>query len=145
MEVMMAMAIFSIGVLAVFAMQTTSMSRSSSAVKSNQAGFWAQDYVEDLMCLSYNDTRLDTVSSVAGGLIRQNTEGPYTVTWAVFSSGENGTSINSYANIQNNAMFANVDTAQLLLNLQANAKVVMVNVTHPLGEEVRVVFIKPNI
>jgi len=143
-EVMMALAIFSIGVLAVFAMQTNSMGRSSSAVKSNQAGFWAQDIAEKLLRLPYNDARLNTVSSVAGGLINQQIEGPYTVTWAVFSSAENSAKINDFAAIRNNPMFAKVNKTNTLANLSANSKMVMVHVSHPLGQEARVVFIKPN-
>ena len=144
-EVMMALAIFSVGVLAVFAMQTNSMGRSSSAVKSNQAGFWAEDKAEELMSLPYNDPQLDTVGSAAGGLIKQQTEGPYTVTWAVFSSAENGAKINDYATIQNNPLFARANKTKVLANLGTNSKMVMIHVSHPLGQEARIVFIKPNL
>lgn len=145
-EVLIAMAIFTIGVLAVFAMQTNSMTRSGNAVKSNQAGFWAQDKVEMLMRQAYDDPDLDSVSSAGGSLIHRSIGGPYNVSWAVFSSAENGSSINSYgAAFAGDPMFASVDTAQNLTGLSANAKFVMVYVSHPLGEVSRVTFLKPNI
>ena len=144
-EVMIAMAIFTIGVLGVFAMQTNSMMRSGNSVKSTQAGFWVQDRVESLMLLPYDDVQLNTVSSAAGGLINRTTQGPYNISWVVFSNAENGTSIGGYANLTGDPMFANVNRTLALSNIRANTKFVMVHVSHPLGERSRVTFLRPNI
>lgn len=143
-EVLIAMAIFLIGVLAIIAMQTASMSRSGSSVKNNQAGFLAVDTAESLLRLPYDDSSLDAVSTLAN--LNQETQGPYTVTWAVFDETANGSSISGLpAAIANNAMFDNSNKAQVMNNISPDTKIVMVNVTHPLGERARVVFIKPNI
>ena len=145
LEVLMAMGIFSIGVLAVFAMQTNSMGRSGKAIKSNQAAFWAQDISEDLLRLPFNDSRLDTVSSSAGGTLHQRTEGPYTIKWAVFSSAENDKKIDDFSTISADLLFSKANKTKILANLQANSKLVVVHVSHPLGQAAHLVFTKPNL
>ncbi len=143
-EVLIAMVIFLIGILPIVAMQVSSMSRSGSTVKSNQAGFYAVDLAENLLKLPYDDSNLDTVDSLTA--LKQQAEGPYTVTWAVFDENMNTNTINSLpAAIVNNAIFSLSNKAQVLGNIPPNTKIVMVNVTHPLGENARLTFIKPNI
>jgi len=145
LEVLIALGIFSIGVLAVFAMQTNSMGRSGKAIKSNLAAFWAQDLSEDLLRLPYGDTKLDTVSTSTGGTLHQRTEGPYTIKWAVFSSSENGKKINDFSSIKDDPLFLRSNKMRNLANLQVNSKLVVVYVSHPLGQSARLIFTKPNL
>ncbi len=145
-EVLIAMGIFAIGVLGVMSMQTFSMTRTTSAVKNNQAGFYAVDAVEDLMRTAYGNSDLDSISTLGGAALKTKTEGPYTITWAVFSSTENGTSVGAdYGVYAGEPIFQYSDNTQVIDNIRANTKLVMVNVTHPLGENARLVFLKPNI
>ena len=57
-EVVIAMAIFAIGFLAIANMQIGSINRNASARWATEAGHWAQDQAERLMNLEYNDANL---------------------------------------------------------------------------------------
>lgn len=57
-EVLIAMAIFSIGILAVGAMQLSSTNGSTSARIFTESSVWTQDNVEMLMQLPYDDPQL---------------------------------------------------------------------------------------
>ncbi len=76
-EVLTAMAIFSIGILGVFAMQTTAANGNSSARRVTNIATVAADHVERLILLPYDHDDLD------GG----NHVGPvapdYSVTWTI--------------------------------------------------------------
>ena len=76
-EVLIAMAIFSIGILGVGTMQIRSTEGNTSARIRTEASTWAQDRVETLMLLSYGDVLLST------GAHNLN-EGLYTVNWTVW-------------------------------------------------------------
>jgi type IV pilus assembly protein PilV len=76
-EVLIAMAIFSIGILGVGTMQIRSTEGNTSARIRTEASVWAQDRVETLMLLSYSDALLST------GAHNLN-EGLYTVNWTVW-------------------------------------------------------------
>jgi type IV pilus assembly protein PilV len=58
-EVMIALAIFSIGILAVGTMQVRSTDGNTSARIRTEASVWAQDTIETLMLLPYDDPQLD--------------------------------------------------------------------------------------
>ncbi|MGP8324102.1 MAG: type IV pilus modification PilV family protein [Methanosarcinaceae archaeon] len=79
-EVLIALAIFSIGILGVGTMQLRSTSGNTSARIRTEASVWAQDRVETLMLLSYNDAQLTTGA-------HQVIEGLYTVDWTVWDNG----------------------------------------------------------
>ncbi len=72
-EVLIAMAIFSIGILGVAAMQTTAANGNSSARRVTNIANVAADYVERLISLPYND--------LANG--NDNTGTEYSVNWTV--------------------------------------------------------------
>ena len=76
-EVLIAMAIFSIGILGVGTMQIRSTTGNTSARIRTEASVWAQDRVETLMLLSYNDVLLSPGS-------HNLNEGLYTVNWTVW-------------------------------------------------------------
>ena len=76
-EVLIALAIFSIGILGVGTMQLRSTTGNTSARIRTEASVWAQDRVETLMLLSYNDALLSP-----GG--HNLNEGLYTVSWTVW-------------------------------------------------------------
>ena len=76
MEVLVALAIFSIGILAVGTLQIRSANSNTGARIHTEEYTWAVDQIERLMALDYDDAALDAgTSSVA--------QGPYTVSWTV--------------------------------------------------------------
>ncbi len=78
-EVLIAMAIFSIGILGVGTMQIRSTSGNTSARIRTEASVWAQDRVETLMLLSYGSTDLNPANNP-----HSVNEGLYTVDWNVW-------------------------------------------------------------
>ena len=78
LEVIMAMAIFSIGILALAGMQLSSIQGNSSARISTEAGSWAQDHIESMMALPYNHDSFDPANSPFS--IEEN---DHTITWEV--------------------------------------------------------------
>jgi len=85
-EVLIAMAIFSIGILGVGTMQLRSTGGNTNARIGTEASVWAQDRVETLMLLPYTHADLTTGAAhqelIAGG----SAAGGYTVDWAVYDS-----------------------------------------------------------
>jgi len=79
-EVLIALAIFSIGILGVGSMQLKSTTGNTSARIRTEASIWAQDRVETLMLLDYTDVELNT------GAHLPVTEGGYTVAWTVWDN-----------------------------------------------------------
>jgi prepilin-type N-terminal cleavage/methylation domain-containing protein len=78
-EVLIVMAIFSIGVLAVAAMQITSTKGNASARRITEATALAENQIEELMRLDYdNDDNLKPEYNPHGG-----PQGAYTVNWNV--------------------------------------------------------------
>ena len=75
MEVMIGMAIFLIGFLAIGSLQTKAINGNSSAREATEAATRATDQLETLISLPYN-------SIVGGGPV---TNGAYTVSWAVLN------------------------------------------------------------
>ena len=75
-EVLMAMAIFSIGILAVGAMQVSSTNSNAGARIQTEEYTWVVDQIERLTGLDYDDPDLDAGDhSIA--------RAPYTVSWKV--------------------------------------------------------------
>ena len=75
-EVLIAMAIFSIGILAVGAMQISSTNSNAGARIQTEEYTWVVDQIERLTGLDYDDPDLD-----AGG--HSIARAPYTVSWTV--------------------------------------------------------------
>ena len=61
-EILMAMAIFSIGILAVYAMQIMAVKENSVGRDVTEKATWAMDRIEELIALPYDDTDLDAGS-----------------------------------------------------------------------------------
>jgi hypothetical protein len=156
------LAIFVIGILAVFSMQATSTSSACRSMKYTQANGWAQDAVEGLISSLYDDPALDPPygpgadidpleqvdyedQSLAGGFIHVVTEGPYTIKWVIFTSDHNGMKINDFASISNDEMFDEIDKNQNFKDIPVNSKVISLQVSHPKGEKSHLVYIKANV
>jgi type IV pilus assembly protein PilV len=78
LEVLIVMAIFSIGILAVAAMQMTSTKGNASARRVTEATALAENQIENLMQLPYDHTDLNPANNPHPG-----PQGPYAVTWNV--------------------------------------------------------------
>ena len=75
-EVLIVMAIFSIGILAVAAMQMTSTKGNASARRMTEATALAENQIENLMQLSYDHADLNPATNP-----HESTQGPYTMNW----------------------------------------------------------------
>jgi Tfp pilus assembly protein PilV len=87
-EALIAICIFSIGLLAVGAMQTSTIKVNSSAGKITTCMTWAQDKLEELMALSYSDHQLEDLGDPPSGTdsqgeLHQETFNNYTISWTV--------------------------------------------------------------
>ena len=80
-EVLIAMAIFSIGILGVGTMQLRSTGGNTNARIGTEASVWAQDRVETLMLLPYTHADL-----IPGAYQVIEGAGLYTVDWTVYDS-----------------------------------------------------------
>jgi len=77
-EVLIAMAIFAIGILAVTSMQMRSIGQNASARMQTEATTLAVDWMEQLLSLPYEDAWLDEAASP---LVAQ--DGNYTIQWTI--------------------------------------------------------------
>jgi type IV pilus modification protein PilV len=77
-EVLIAITIFAVGLLAVAAMQTSAIKMNSSAGKLTNLSTLGTDKIEELSALSYNDPFLDPA-----GNPHQEVMGDYTISWTV--------------------------------------------------------------
>ncbi|MEJ2246562.1 MAG: type II secretion system protein [Acidobacteriota bacterium] len=77
-EVLIVMTIFSIGILAVAAMQMTSTKGNASARKMSEATALAEEQIENLMQLPYQHADLDPANNP-----HVSVQGPYSVNWNV--------------------------------------------------------------
>ncbi len=82
-EVLIAMAIFSIGILGVGTMQLKSTGGNTSARIRTEASIWGQDLVETLMIRDYGDALL-TVGAHPPPVIPGNVSGNYQMQWRVW-------------------------------------------------------------
>jgi len=80
MEVMIALAIFAIGILAVSAMQITAINQNSGSRMQTEATAVAEQLMERLMALPYDH---DMLSADANRNPHQQTAGAYIVSWTV--------------------------------------------------------------
>jgi prepilin-type N-terminal cleavage/methylation domain-containing protein len=74
-EIMIAISIFTIGILAIASMQISAINGNDSANNLTGATTWAQDKIEELLAIPY-------ANLVSGGPINQ---GIYTISWTVNS------------------------------------------------------------
>ena len=82
-EVLVAMAIFSIGILAVASMQLAGTKGSSSARFSTEAAVLAQSQMESLLALEYDQPPATPVPELTAGLHGPFPNSKYTVEWLV--------------------------------------------------------------
>ena len=75
-EVLIVLAIFSIGILAVAAMQMTSTKGNASARRMTEATALAENQIENLMQLSYDHADLNPANNP-----HESTQSPYTINW----------------------------------------------------------------
>ena len=84
-EVLIALAIFSIGILAVGSIQISSTGKNTGARIFTEASIWSRDQVESLMLLPYNSSpQLDPGPAGLGPPLHQVIQGQYTVRWDVW-------------------------------------------------------------
>ena len=77
-EVLIVITIFSIGILAVAAMQMTSTKSNASARRMTEATALAENQIENMMQLPYDHADLDPANNP-----HASTQGPYSVNWNV--------------------------------------------------------------
>jgi type IV pilus assembly protein PilV len=85
-EVLMAMVIFSVGILAVGAMQINATNTNTGARIHTEESTWVVDQIERLTALDYNDPGLDeTIPPPPAAELPPHTDvqGPYTISWTV--------------------------------------------------------------
>ena len=90
-EVLIAISIFAVGMLAVAAMQTSAIKVNSSASQITERITWAQDKLEELMVLPYSDPRLEAAGNPPDGTDsvgnpHQETSDGYTISWTVIDN-----------------------------------------------------------
>jgi type IV pilus assembly protein PilV len=86
-EVLVAITIFAVGLLAVAAMQNSAILMNSTAGKLTNLSTWGMDKIEELSALSYTDPWLETAGNPPGndsaGNTHQEVSGDYTISWTV--------------------------------------------------------------
>lgn len=73
-ELMIALLVFAVGILAVAGLQVTSIRYNADAQRTSEASMFAQSKMEELMVMNY-DAVVDSIAA--------ETEGIYSVTWSV--------------------------------------------------------------
>lgn len=94
-ELMIAMAIFSIGILAVMTMQISTINSNSGARKISDALVMANDQLENFMASPYTSAELDPAANP-----HQIDAGGYSMEWNVFTEDLNGDGTNDAKRIQ---------------------------------------------
>ena len=142
------LAIFVIGILASFSMQTMALNSTGKSQKYTQGNSWAQDTMETLLGLPYDDALLEPVKGDdglnVGGLMHTLVRDAYTIKWVVYTSDNNGENINSFVNIRDDSLFDELEKNQNLVDIPDNLKVVSLQVSHPMGTNNHLVFVKPD-
>ena len=88
-EVIVAISIFAVGLLAVAAMQTSAIRVNASAGQITELSTWGVDRLEELMVLPYNDPWLEVAGNPpsgtdsAGNTHQVTTSNGYTVSWTI--------------------------------------------------------------
>lgn len=79
-EVLIAMAIFAIGILGVAKMQITSVNGNTNARKYTEGSTWGTSQIENIISTAYND------ATITAGPYGPVTQGIYTINWTVTDS-----------------------------------------------------------
>ena len=103
-ELLVVLAIFTIAVLAVAAMQVTSINTNASARMSGEASALAANQVETLMALPYDHNDLDPDPGLNP---HQASDGAYTINWEVTESDLDGDGDNDSKTIEVTVQCAN--------------------------------------
>jgi type IV pilus assembly protein PilV len=87
-EVLIAITIFAVGLLAVATMQISAINVNSTAGQITTRMTWAQDKLEELMALPYSDPWLQDLGNPPSGMdsagnVHQEISDGYTISWAV--------------------------------------------------------------
>jgi len=87
-EVIVAVSIFAVGLLAIAVMHTSAIRANSTAGEVTEISIWGLDRIERLMALPYNDPWLEVAGNPPGGTDsagnpHQVTSGGYTISWTV--------------------------------------------------------------
>jgi len=86
-EVLIAITIFAVGLLAVAAMQTSAIRMNSTAGKLTNLSTWGMDKIEELSALPYNNPWLQAAGNPPGtdtdGNTHREVSGDYTISWTV--------------------------------------------------------------
>lgn len=87
-EVVMAVSILAIGILAVGTMQVSAIKSNSTASHVTARSNWAQDKIENLMAMSYDDPWLEEAGNTPGtdsdgNTHQETTFDSYTISWDV--------------------------------------------------------------
>lgn len=80
-EVLIALTIFAVGLLAVAGMQTSAIRMNSTAYKLTYLSTLGMDKIEELSALSYSHSLLDSAGSP-----HQELSGDYTISWTVIDN-----------------------------------------------------------
>ena len=80
-EVLIALTIFAVGLLAVAGMQTSAIRMNSTAGNLTNLTTWGMDKIEELIALPYSDDLLDSA-----GNPHQELLGNYTISWTVIDN-----------------------------------------------------------
>ena len=96
LEVLIAISIFSIGILAVGTMQISAINGNASARTHTEAVTWAADRVERLMGLPYNHTDLDAANNPHPAT---EGEGVYNIVWNITDNVNNFKEISVTVNL----------------------------------------------
>ena len=80
-EVLIAITIFAVGMLAVAGMQTSAIRMNSIAGKLTNLSTWGMDKIEELSALPYSDPLLDSADNP-----HQELSGDYTISWTVIDN-----------------------------------------------------------
>ena len=80
-EVLIALTIFAVGLLAVAGMQTSAIRMNSTAGKLTNLSAWGMDKIEELSALPYSDPLLDPAVNP-----HQEQVGDYTISWTVIDN-----------------------------------------------------------
>ena len=107
-ELLVVLGIFAIAVLAVAAMQVTSINSNASARMSGEASALAANQIEALMVLPYDDDNLDPGS-------HEITEGAYSVNWEVIEVDLDGDETNDSKRIVVTVQCANRNARDVLI------------------------------
>jgi type IV pilus modification protein PilV len=110
-EVMMAMVILGIGILAIVGLHARNMTYNNSSKKQTEGYTWAMDRIENILNYSYDDSNLNIQGSptvVGDGHV--TSQGPYTVEWDVL---DNAGNIANSKRIHVSVRWRNKEVAQL--------------------------------